>query len=99
MLEEQAVEERLVTSVQRLEPDVLVERVGHPPQVLEHARHLLFLSGDERREEPAQAERVALGFGERGPFVERWIAQQVDAARERRIAGGSLRGHGSPPVS
>ncbi len=84
MLEQDPVEERLVARVQRLEPDVLVERIGHAAQILQDASDLLLLGCDERGQESAQPEGVALGVRERSALVQCRIAQQVDAARDRR---------------
>jgi hypothetical protein len=79
-----AVEQRLVAVLQRLQQDVLGERRLQPMEVLEHPGDLLLLRRHVRRQQAAQAQRVALLLGERGALVERRLAQQRDAAREPR---------------
>ena len=62
--------------------DVLRERRLQAVEVLQHARDLVFLRADVRRQQSAQSERVALRAGERRALVQRRVAQQRDAARE-----------------
>ena len=83
IVDQQAEEQRLVAVVQRSQVDVLLEVARLAPEVLEHARELLLLRGDVRRQQPAQVQRVALGLGERRALVERRILQQRDASRHR----------------
>ncbi len=75
-------EQRLVAVVQRGEVDVLVEGRRLLPEVRQHPAHLLVQRADVRGQQPADAQRVALGVGERGALVERRVAQQRDALRK-----------------
>ena len=69
-------EQRFITVVQCVQRDIPVERIGHAPQLLQRARHLLFLRMHTRRKQTAQAERVALFLGERGSLVGERVVQQ-----------------------
>ena len=79
-----AVEEE---GLQRRQVDVLFKTGRLAPEILEHAPQLLFLGRDVRRQQAAQVQGVALGFGEGGSLVERRILQQGNALRHggRRI--------------
>ena len=79
MVDHDPEEQRLVAVVQRREVDELLEVVRLAAEVLQHPRHLLLLRQHVRRQQAANAERVALGVGERHPLVERRVAQQRDA--------------------
>ena len=83
MIHQQAEEKRLVAVVQRPQIDVLLEIARLAAEILEHALQLLFLRRDVRRQQAAQVQRIALGFGERGSLVERRILQERNAFRQR----------------
>ena len=78
--------------MQRGERDELFERIGQAAQVGQEACHLLVLGVDVRRQQPAQAEGVALDLGEGGALVTQGIVQQRYAARDVAFLGA----HGSP---
>src|SRR3990172_777893 len=93
-----AEEQRFVAVVQGVERDKLVERVGNPAQVVEHARDLLVLAVHVRRQQPAQLQCIAFLLGKRGAFIERGVVQQRKAlwqvARRKvffRVKHGFLR--------
>ena len=93
MLDEHPEEERLVAVLQGGEPDVPLQRVGLAPDVLELERDLLVDAQDLRREEAAQAQRVALLRRERGVLVEDLVAQKLHAAqRDGCLDPGADRG-------
>ena len=73
---EQPVEERRVAVLERGEADVLLERVGLDPQVLELELDLLLDRQDAGREEAAQPERLALVDREREVLGEQPAAEQ-----------------------
>ena len=81
VLRQQPVEERLVAILERGKADVVLQLVALAADVLELERDLLLDGRDARRQEPAQAERVALGLGEGGVLVEQPVADQRAAAR------------------
>ena len=89
-----AEEQRLVAVVQGGERNELFERIGQAAQVGEEARHLLVLGVDVRRQQAAQAQRIALDLGEGGALVAQGIVQQRYAARNAVFLGA----HGSPPI-
>jgi hypothetical protein len=60
VVHQQAEEERLVAVVQGREADELLQVVGLAAEVAEHARHLLVLGAHVGRQQPAQAQEVAL---------------------------------------
>ncbi len=70
-----AEKQRLVAVVQRIQRDELVERIGEAAQIDQHARRLLVLAQHMRRQETAQAKRIALPLGKCGATVERGILQ------------------------
>ena len=90
-----AEEQRFVAVVQRVQRDEFLERIGKLAQVVEHARGLLVLRVHVRREQPAQAERIAFVLGERGALVAQRVVQQADAAQ----GGSPAVLHGVPPSS
>ena len=62
VLGDDAKEEGLVAVVQRGHEDVFLERVVEPAKVAEDAADLFRLAAHVRRQQPFQAERVALGW-------------------------------------
>jgi hypothetical protein len=60
--------------------------------VLQRARRLLVLRQHVRRQQPAHAQRVALGLGERGALVQQRITEQRQAALRNDLR------HRIPPV-
>ena len=83
-----AEEQRLVAVVQRVERDVLLEVVGQAAQVAQHPLRLLLQREHVRRQQAAQAERVALLLGERRALVEQRVAQQREATWSSRRQNG-----------
>ena len=73
---EQPVEQRRVAVLERGEADVLLERVGLDPQVLELELDLLLDRQDAGREEAAQPERLALLGREREVLRQQAAAEQ-----------------------
>src|SRR5262249_24843428 len=84
-----AKEQRLVAIVQRVERHVFFKVVRQAAQVLHHALCLLLERKQVRRQEAAQAQRVALLLAERGAFVKERIAQQGNAARKAVAASSA----------
>jgi hypothetical protein len=76
-----AEEQGLVAVVQGGQRDELLQRIGQAAQVCEEARHLLVLGVDVRRQQAAQAQRIALDLGEGGALVAQRIVQQSYPAR------------------
>ena len=66
---EQSIEQRRVAVLERGEADVLLERVGLDPQVLELELDLLLDRQDPSREQAAQPERLALLAGKARSLV------------------------------
>ena len=97
VIADHAEEQRLVAVVQRVQRDVLVERIGHAPQLLQHALHLLLLRVHVRRQQAAQAERIALLLGEGGALVQQRVVQQGDAAGQLRHCALRTVGHDTGP--
>ena len=64
MIDQDAVKERLVSSGQRDERDVAFQVRRFARQIAEHALDLLGLRLGARRQQPAQAQRIAFGGGE-----------------------------------
>ncbi len=77
-------EQRLVAVVQRREVDELLEAGRLAAEVLEDPRHLLLLREHVRGQQAADAQRVALGLGERHALVQRRLAQQRGAPGKPR---------------
>ena len=67
--------------MQRVERDEFVERLRDRAHAGEETARLLVLRVHVRWQETAQAERVALAFGESGALVDQRIVQYADAAR------------------
>ena len=82
VLHEDAKEECLVAIVQRGQEDVFLERVVEATKVAQDAADLFHLAAHVRRQQPLQAERVALGCAECGALVQLRVLQQRHAARE-----------------
>ena len=85
---EHAVEQGLVAVLERRQADVPLEVVGLVADVLQLEADLLVDVHDARRQEAAQAERVALLVGERGVLVEHRVGEQGEAAQEDRRRSG-----------
>ncbi len=71
-------EQGLVSVVQRVEIDELVEIGRLTAQTIEHPCHLLLWRDDGGRQQASQAQRIALGIGECGALVEQGVAQQIE---------------------
>ncbi len=82
-----AVKQRLVPVLQADDLDVALDVAGLAAEIVHHAPRLLVHGLDVRRQQPAQAERVALRLGEGGAFVENGIVQPVHAFGRQRAAG------------
>ena len=76
-----AVEQRLVVVLQSDEVDVPVEVGGLVAELVEDAPELDLLALDPVGQEAGQAERLALGVGERRRFVQAGVEQQVHGGR------------------
>lgn len=83
MIGEDAVEQRLVPILQGGETDVALQIVGLAADVLEFEFDLLLDRHDASRQQSAEAEGVALLFGERWPLVEKAMTDQVPSAAAR----------------
>src|SRR4051812_24651840 len=70
VVDDHAQKQRFVTIMQRVERNVFFEIVRQPAQRLQKARYLLFLRGDQRRQQSAQAERITLLLRKRRSFVQ-----------------------------
>ncbi len=79
-----AEEQRLVAVMQRIQRDIFFEIVRQIAQIHQHALDLILHRQHAGRQQAAQAEGSALGFGEGGAFVEQGIAQQGHAVRRWR---------------
>src|SRR5215218_5983991 len=66
------------------------ERRLQAPEIFEHTLDLFVLARHVRRQQPAQAERLAFLFGERGALVQGGIAQQHAATWEPFRQGRQL---------
>ena len=89
MVNQEAVEERLVAVLQSGEEEIALHVVPGALIVLVGAGALLFFRRDAGREEAAEPEGFALLDAEASSLVEKWIVLQRFAARE----------HGSVPLS
>ena len=76
-----AEEQRLVAVVQRVERDVFFQIVRQLAQIGHHALGLRLHRKHVRRQQAAQAERIALLLGEGRALVEKRIAQQRHPVR------------------
>ncbi len=96
---QRAVEERLVVVHQADQVDVALQVGGLVPELLQDPAELEVLRLGRVRDQPHQAEGLALRFGVGGGLVEHGIVQQVDAAlaadRGRGSHGFFLLGVGS----
>ncbi len=81
VVDQHAVEQVDVAIEQADQVAVLGQRRGQAAHVFQHARGLLFQRGHARRQQAAQAQRVALGLAEAGALVEQGVVQQIGAAR------------------
>ena len=79
MVDQDAKEQRLVAVMQRSQIDVLLQVRGFAAEILQHTLDLLFLRKNSRRQQTPQAQRIALGFGERRALVGHGILQQRHA--------------------
>ena len=79
MVHDHAVKQRLVPVLQADDLDVAFEVAGLAAEIVHHALHLLVHGLDVRRQQAAQAERVAFRLGEGGAFVENGVVQPVHA--------------------
>ncbi len=79
VLHQQPVEEGLVAVVEGGQPDVALEVVALPAQVLQLQGDLLLDRGDPLGEQPAQAEPVTLLLGEGRVLVQQRARQQLGA--------------------
>ena len=92
VLDQHAVEERLVAVLEGGKADVFLEVVGLGPDVLELEGDLL-LDGEARvGEQPPEAEPIALLPGERGTLIEQGIAKR--ASRDSTSLQGIVRPSG-----
>ena len=98
VVEEDAVEQRLVAVLEGREADVPLEVVGLVADVLQLEADLLVDVDDARREEPAEAEGVALILGERGVLVEDGIGEQREPAQDDRRGPAPVRSASSTGV-
>ena len=80
MVGQQAVEEGRIAVLQRSQPDVLLQRVVLALDVLPLQLGLLLDGEDLVRQQPAQAERLALVLAEGEVLGEEMLAQQPGAA-------------------
>ena len=105
ILEQHPVEQGLVAVLEGDQGDVAVQVGGVLAQVLEHPLHLLLHGVHPRRQQAAQAERLALRLGEGRALVQGRVAEQGHAGGEtgqavagaehgRRAGGGALLEHG-----
>jgi len=78
---EHAVEERLVVILQLRQVDVFFQIVGLVRQLKMYPPNLICLGIDPFGQKPVQAQRLALGLGERGRFIQLRITQQRQAPR------------------
>jgi len=91
VLDEHPVEEGLVAILEGGQPDEPLEVVALAPVLLDLQLHLLLDREHPHREEPVQAERVALPIGERRVLVQERVLEQLGAAvRNRRRPGAGL---------
>ena len=81
VVEQGALEQQLAALAQGHQPAVAVQVTGLPLEVVDHARDLALGRLDCRRQQPAQAQRVALGLGKRRAAVGRCVAQQGRACQ------------------
>ena len=82
MIDQDAVKERLVSSGQRDERDVAFQVRRFARQIAEHSLDLLGLRLGVRRQQTAQAKRIAFGGGECAPFIQNRIVEQLRSARD-----------------
>ena len=87
---QRAVEERLVVVQQADQVDVALQVGGLVPELLQDAAELEVLRLGHVRDQPHQAEGLALRLGVGGGLVEHGIVQEVDAALA--VDGGGLDG-------
>ena len=87
VLDQHAVEERLVAVLQGRQPDVLLQVVGLGPDPLELEGHLLLDGEPGVGQEPAEAEPSRSLIGERRLLVQQRIAKQPGPGRTLRVAG------------
>ena len=97
VIADHAEEQRLVAVVQRVQRDILVERIGQVPQLLKHALHLLLLRVDMRRQQAAQPERVTLLLGEGRALVQQRVVQEREPAGQPRHCSPGISGHEMGP--
>ena len=76
VVEEEAVEERLVPVLKSREEEVALHLVGAATEVLVDARALLVFGGDSRRQQAVQLQLAALLGGEARPLVEERVFDQ-----------------------
>ena len=90
MIDQNPVKERLVASGQRDERDVAFQVRRFARQMAEHALDLLGLGLGARRQQPAQAKRIALGGGKSAPFIQNRIVEQIRSVRKIFLLGHVL---------
>ena len=74
------VEQVLVAVLQRDQIDILLDVGGFAANVFQHPHRLFRLRGNARRQETAQAQRIALRLGEGCPLVQYRCLQQIHTA-------------------
>ena len=89
VLQEHAVEERLVAVLEGGQPDVALEVVRLPAHVLELEAHLLLDVHHAGRQEAAQGEVLALLVAEGGVLVEDRVGEQREATEDHRGGSGA----------
>ncbi len=87
------VEQGLVVIEKSDQIDVAVDVAALVPELLQHALELHGLAFDDVGKEPGQAQRLALGFRERGRFVAARILQEVHALPASQRVRGYHRRH------
>src|SRR5215471_2565496 len=76
VVDQDAIEQGFVSTLERHQVDVPLDRVRFSPRVLQDLHRLLLERKRAWRQQTAKAERFSLSLGKRGPLVERRVLQK-----------------------